>query len=60
MAYNVGNEKVLVGEVITKIYVTSGDDYIKFETLSGKIIIGFAHGDCCSTSWIESIETPAL
>lgn len=48
----------LVGKKITKIELSEDKSEITF-FVDGESPVKFnAHGDCCSTSWIENIEEP--
>lgn len=51
------NEQKLVGLTITNIIWD--EDRITFHTLEKEPITAYAYGDCCSYSWIESVEHPA-
>lgn len=46
--------KDLIGKTINKIWISSDDTILVFDTDSG--LIGYeTQGDCCSSSWFESI-----
>lgn len=47
----------LLGRVITAIYLADDRKAIRFD-LGDEQIIALVDGDCCSTTWIESIENP--
>lgn len=49
----------LVGKIIESIEMTSDQKAIKFKTTNGEVIAK-VDGDCCSSTWIENIELPAL
>ena len=49
----------LIGKTLIDIQLASDGGAIKFVTDQGEIIAR-ADGDCCSTTWIESVELPAL
>lgn len=51
--------KILINKIITDIKIAEDKQAIKLLTTEGEIIAR-ADGDCCSHSWIESIELPAL
>lgn len=50
---------ILVNKTITGISIAENKEAIMFLTIEENII-AYAHGECCSTTWIESIELPAL
>lgn len=49
--------KILVGKTITRIMVAKDKGAVLFKTTEGDIVAN-ADGDCCSHSWIESVELP--
>ena len=49
----------LVGKTIKQIKIADDDKALLFVCDDGEHIIR-ADGDCCSSTWIESVETPAL
>ena len=49
----------LIGKVVTDILIASDKKALLFKTTDGDEIAR-ADGDCCSSTWIESIELPAL
>ena len=52
-------EQILIGNTVTGIQLTEEKDSIRFLTEEGTDISADVLGDCCSTSWIEAIESPA-
>lgn len=50
----------LVGKSITEIQIASDRKAIRFILADGSSVIAKIDGECCSNSWIESIELPAL
>lgn len=52
--------KVMVGKVIAGMMIASDKMAILFITSEGEKLIARTDGDCCSHSWVESIELPAL
>ena len=48
----------LVGKTINKIMISDDKKALLFQTDSGEVIAK-ADGDCCSNTWIESVELPA-
>jgi len=51
--------KELINKVITGIKISDDKEAILFEIAEGNIVAG-TYGDCCSSTWIESVELPAL
>lgn len=51
-------DHILVGRTLTGIQLASDKKAIRFKTTEGDVIAQ-ADGDCCSDTWIESIEMPA-
>ena len=49
----------LIGKTITAIEITEDRHAIKFITDGGEIV-AITDGDCCSSTWIEEVELPAL
>lgn len=49
----------LVGKIIIGMKIASDKMAVKFETTEGEIIAR-ADADCCSHTWIEHIELPAM
>lgn len=50
---------ILVDEVIEYIKIADDEKAIKFVTNHGCVIVK-VDGDCCSDSWIENVDLPAL
>lgn len=50
----------LIGQIITAIHVASDKRAMRFDLGSGESVVVKADGDCCSNTWIESLDTPAL
>lgn len=50
-----GDEKLLVGT--TLLGVEWDDDEISFITDKGRLR-AYVYGDCCSSTWVESVEHP--
>ena len=48
----------LVGKKILAVYLAEDKKAIKFDLDGAEPIITRADGDCCSSTWIEYIETP--
>lgn len=51
---------ILVGKVLTAIYLASDKEAIKFEIEGADPLVVRCEGDCCSHTWIEHLELPAL
>ncbi len=52
--------KELVGHEINKIFLSKDGQMVRFELGNGSDLFYYADGDCCSSTWFESIEIPAL
>jgi len=52
-------DNVLIGKTLTGIKVANDKEAILFQTTDGDLIVR-VDADCCSHSWVESIELPAL
>lgn len=50
---------ILVGKTLTGIALAEGNLAIKFITTEGDIVAE-CDADCCSSTWIEHVELPAL
>lgn len=46
----------LIGKIVTAVYLADDGGAIKFDVEGGDPIIAHADGDCCSHSWIESVQ----
>lgn len=51
---------VLVGKTVTAIYLASDKMAIKFDVAGEEPVIARCDADCCSHTWIEHVELPAL
>jgi len=51
---------VLVGKILTAVYLAEDKEAIKFEIEGGDPLVVRCDGDCCSHTWIEHLELPAL
>lgn len=51
-------ENPLVGKKVVAVHLAEDKKAIKFDVEGDKPIIARADGDCCSNSWIETVETP--
>lgn len=52
------HDQILVGRTLTGIKLATDKKAILFQTTEGDVIAK-ADGDCCSSTWVESIEMPA-
>lgn len=50
----------LDGKTISRIDLATDNKAIKFIVDNGEEIVAKSDGDCCSDSWIEHVELPAL
>ena len=50
----------LVGETIVEIEVSTDGHAIRFTLEGGKEIVARTEGDCCSHTWVNAIDPPAL
>lgn len=57
MGYNDGS--VLIGKILTRVKIAADRQALLFQTATGDIEVN-VDADCCSYSWIEHIEMPAL
>jgi hypothetical protein len=50
---------ILVGRTITAVYLAEDETAIKFTTDAGEIVAK-CRAECCSHTWVEHIDLPAL
>jgi len=50
----------LVGKILKGVMLADDRKALRFDTVDGGEIIVRVDGDCCSNSWVEGIELPAL
>ena len=50
--------EALVGKTLTKVELASDKEAIRF-TVDGETVVAKCDADCCSHTWIESVEMPA-
>lgn len=48
----------LKGKTITAVYLSADAKALRFDIEHGDPIIAQADGDCCSETWIESVDAP--
>jgi hypothetical protein len=53
------NDQKLVGKIIMSIKIAADRGALLIETTEGSTVVR-ADGDCCSHTWIENVELPAL
>lgn len=51
-------ENPLIGKTVVAVHLADDKKAIKFEVEGGDSIIARADGDCCSSTWIESLDAP--
>ena len=49
---------VLIGKTLTAVDLAADKKAIRF-TVDGEAVVAKCDGDCCSSTWIESVEMPA-
>lgn len=52
-------ENLLIGKIIKGVRISADSESLKFITTKGDMIVG-TDADCCSHTWIEHVEMPAL
>lgn len=50
----------LIGKTIVGMKISEDKDALLFEVEGGGRLMATVDGDCCSTSWVEAVELPAL
>lgn len=50
--------ETLIGKTLSKVELATDKKAIRF-TVDGETVIAKCDGDCCSSTWIESVELPA-
>lgn len=50
----------LIGQTISAIWIATDRKAMKFVLFDGESVVVRCDGDCCSSTWIENIEFPAL
>lgn len=50
----------LIGKTVVKVQIAEDRMALRFEFDDGSELIGRCDADCCSHTWIENIEMPAL
>jgi len=52
-------ENLLIGKTVTDMKIAEDKKAILFITTEGELIVR-ADGDCCSSTWVENINTPPM
>ena len=52
-------DNILIGKTLTGMKIAEDRQALLFQTADGDIVVR-ADADCCSYTWVESIELPAL
>lgn len=50
----------LVGKILKGVMLADDRKALRFDTVDGGEIIVRVDGDCCSDSWVDGVELPAL
>lgn len=50
----------LIGKTIVGMKISEEKDALLFEVEGGGQLMAIVDGDCCSHSWVEAVELPAL
>lgn len=53
-------ENQLIGKTIVEMKIAEDNQALLFVTAEGEKLIARVDADCCSHTWIESVEMPAL
>lgn len=53
-------DNVLIGKILTGVEVINDTASIRFDIKDEDSVVVDCYGDCCSITWIESVELPAL
>ena len=54
------SENPLIGKTITAIRVAMDKEAIRFDLQGGDSIVVRVDAECCSSTWIESLDMPSL
>lgn len=49
---------VLVGRAVVAVYLKEGGSAIRFDLDESETVVATVFGDCCSSTWIESLDAP--
>ena len=50
----------LIGKTITRVWLAEDSQALKFDVAEGDSVKVLVDADCCSETWIESLDTPEL
>ncbi len=53
-------QDALNGKKIVKVWLAADKLAIRFDVEDGDPVVARVDGDCCSSTWIESLDAPAL
>lgn len=51
---------LLIGKTIAEVLIADDKEALLFVTIEGEKLVARVDADCCSHTWIESVELPAL
>ncbi len=51
-----GRQNPLVGKIVTDVFIAGNEEAIRFGLLDGLTVVAKCDAECCSKTWIESIE----
>ena len=54
------SESTLIGKTVVAVWLASDKKAIRFDVVGGDPVIARADGDCCSSTWIESLDMPEV
>lgn len=53
-------DNIMVGKTIAAVHLATDKMAIRFVLTDGQEVVAMTDGDCCSHSWVEHLELPAL
>lgn len=51
-------KNALIGKRVTAVYIADDKEALKFDIEGGEPIVARVDADCCSQTWVETVETP--
>jgi hypothetical protein len=54
------HKEALIGKTITKVWLAKDRLAIKFDLEDEEPVVAYCDADCCSYTWIESIDLPGV
>jgi hypothetical protein len=51
-------KNALIGKRITAVYIADDKEALKFDVEGGEPIVARVDANCCSQTWVETVETP--